>query len=62
MYNLGLPGFVAVIKIGEKHHPHVFQTFIMKPEEPLFFGLKEFRLEDDWKPAFQQIWSKQRKK
>jgi hypothetical protein len=62
MYNLGLPSFVAVLKIGKEHHPHVFQEMIMAPDKPLVLGLKEFRLEDDWRPAFQKIWARQQSK
>jgi len=62
VYNLGLPGFVSVIKIGQPHQPHPIQPAIMAPDRPLIFGLKEHRLEDDWKPAFQKIRASQQKK
>jgi hypothetical protein len=62
LYNLGLPGFVVVVKVGQHHQPHPFQPVIVTPGRPLIFGLKEHRLEDDWKPAFQKIWQKQQSK
>jgi hypothetical protein len=62
IYNLGLPGFVAVIKVGQQQHPHPLQPAIMTPDSPLIIGLKEHRLEDDWKPAFRKIWTSQQHK
>ena len=59
IYNIGLPSFIAVVKVGQQHQPHPFQSTIMTPDRPLIFGLKEYRLEDDWKPAFQKIWLSQ---
>ena len=62
IYNLGLPGFIAIIKVGIDHIRHPFQGVIMAPDKPLFVGLKENRLEDDWKPTFHKLWKKEQKK
>lgn len=62
VYNVGLPGFVAVVKMGQDHKQHPFQPVIMAPDRPLVFGLKEHRLEDDWKPAFLQLWNRYQEK
>jgi len=55
IYNVGLPGFVAVVKVGKNHFPHPFQSLIMMPERPLVFGLKKNVLENDWRDTFQKM-------
>jgi hypothetical protein len=40
IYNLGLPGFLAVIKVARQHKRHPFQPVIMPPQSPFDFWLE----------------------
>lgn len=48
VYNLGLPGFVAVVKVDRRPVPIPLSKLVLTPDAPLAIGLRRMDQEDEW--------------
>ena len=48
VYNLGLPGFVAVVKVDRRPVPIPLSKLVLTPDAPLVIGLRRMDQEDEW--------------
>ena len=61
-YHLGLPHFVATIKIGSEYRKHIIQDAILHPDRPLVIVLGNHTIGSEWVPTFKKISIKNQKR
>lgn len=48
VYNMGLPGFIAVIKVDQQPIPIPVGDLVVRPNSPLIIGLRRMHEGDEW--------------
>ena len=48
VYNLGLPGYLAVIKVDKRSIPIAIGPEVLRPEKPLMVRLRRMDKEREW--------------
>ena len=58
VFNIGMPRYLAAIKVSRGWDHPLSNSTVMRPDVPLFVGLKEFVPDEGWIPKFNQIWER----
>jgi len=58
VYNVGLPGYIGVVKVDRQPLPIAIGPLVLKPNGPLFIGLRDMQREPEWR-LVQQIFGNQ---